>query len=131
MKVKKQFTLYLENKPGELSRVTRRLAAEKINLEGLSSVISSDVGLVQVVVSNAAKTRRVLKQHKIPFTEQDVLILGLKNVPGSLADVVDRAAKRGINISYAYATACECSEACGCYVVISAPDLDKLQRALS
>ena len=31
--IKKQFTLYLENKPGALEKVTRLLGKEKINIE--------------------------------------------------------------------------------------------------
>jgi hypothetical protein len=52
--IKKQFTVYLENKPGELARVTSRLARERINLEGISAYTSADVGLVQLVASNAS-----------------------------------------------------------------------------
>ena len=57
--IKKQFTVYLENKPGALARVTERLATAKVNIEGISVAASSDVGLVQVVVSNAAATKKV------------------------------------------------------------------------
>ena len=34
--IKKQFTLYLENRPGLLAKVTRLLAMHKLNIEGIS-----------------------------------------------------------------------------------------------
>ena len=55
--IKKQFTLYLENKPGALAKVTRQLGNEKVNIDGISVAESTDVSLVQVVASNAAATK--------------------------------------------------------------------------
>jgi hypothetical protein len=126
--VKKQFTLYLENKPGELARVTRLLAGERINIEGVSAYTSTDVGLVQVVVSNAPRTRAVLRRAGVAFTMQDVAVLALPNAPGALAAVAAKIAESGVNINYLYATACECSRECRCYVVISAPNLERVSR---
>lgn len=121
--LKKQFTLYLENRPGELARVTRTMAKEKINIEGISAYSSTDVGLVQIVVSNAPRTRAVLRRSGVAFTIQDVVVLSLPNEPGSLADLTAKIAESGMNISYLYATACECRHECRCYAVISAPNL--------
>jgi len=61
---------------------------------------------------------------------QDVAVISLNNQPGALSDVVCRIARCGANINYVYATACECSEKCRCFVVISAPDLKQLKGLL-
>ena len=127
--IKKQFTLYVENKPGELAKIARMLTKEKINIDGVSVAETTDVGLIQVVVSNAAKTRKVLKKAEIPFTVQNVSLLLLKNVPGALWDVVDRLAKKKVNINYVYATGCNGNKTCEAYVVIGAPDLNKVEEA--
>jgi hypothetical protein len=126
--IKKQFTLYLENKPGALSRITDKLAAGKINIEGISVSESTDVGLVQVVVSNAEKTKKILKRLSVPFTIQNVALLSITNKPGALAEIIKKLARTGVNINYIYATACECNKTCECYAVISAPDLKKLEK---
>ena len=125
--IKKQFTLYLENKPGALSRVTRQLGREKVNIDGISVAESADVSLVQIVASNAAVTRRVLKRLAIPFTVQEVALLPLENVPGALCRVVSELARKKVNINYVYATGsagrCPATD----YVVIGAPDLSKVE----
>jgi len=126
MKIKTQFTLYLKNEAGELSKITRKLASADINIEGISVSATTDVGLVQVVVSAAAKTRTLLKTDRIPFTEQKVVLAPLRNEPGALSHIVTRISKAGININYVYATACMCGSDCRCYAVISAPNLEKL-----
>ena len=127
--IKKQFTIYLENKPGELARVSRFLKTAKINIEGISVSASTDIGLVQIVPSNAANTRKVLNKAKVAFTVQDVALVPLENKPGALADIASRMARDGVNINYIYATGCTCKDACGCYAVISAPDLPKAEKA--
>jgi hypothetical protein len=131
--IKKQFTLYLENRPGELARVTSVLAREKVNIEGISVSAGPDVGLVQLVADNAAVARKILARERVPFTVQDVAVVSLVNVPGALELVVSRLAAAGVNISYIYATACQCCPTtcsacdCKCSVVVSAPDLRKVE----
>lgn len=127
---KQQFTLYLENKPGVLARITRRLANAKVNLEGISVANSSDVALVQMVVSRTVAARKILKDLGVAFTVQDVAVVPVRNIPGGLAAIVDRLAAAKVNINYVYATACDCVTGCKCcsYVVISAPDLKRVDK---
>jgi hypothetical protein len=127
--IKKQFTLYLENKPGELAKVIKKLANVRVNIEGISVSESTDISLVQIVVSNAMTTRQVLSKSKIAFTIQDVALLPIRNEPGALSEIVARLASFGVNINYVYATASDCKKDCDCYAIISAPNLKKVEAA--
>jgi hypothetical protein len=127
--IEKQFTLYLENKPGVLAHLTQQLARAKVNIEGISVAESTDVAIVQIVADKTAAASRALKAAKIPFTVQNVAVLRLKNQPGALAEVVSQLARARVNINYVYATGCSCSQNCECYAVISAPDLNKVKAA--
>ena len=129
--IKKQFTLYVENRPGVLARLTKRLADSTINIEGISVASSADVALVQIVVSNAAVTRRILREMSIAFTVQDVVLHPLHNTPGSLARVMAFLGRRKINVNYVYATACDGQKGCRCLAVISAPDIKAANAALA
>jgi len=126
--IKKQFTLYLENRPGALAKVAQGLEREKINIEAISVAASTDMSLVQLLPSNAAKTRRVLKKLGVSFTVQYVSLLPLDNVPGALCKVVSVLAKSNVNINYIYATGNVTAKGAMDYVVISAPDLDNLEK---
>ena len=127
--IKKQFTLYLENKPGALAIVTRLLANADVNIDGISVAGTADVGLVQLVVSNARATQQALKKANIAYTVQDVARVAMPDKPGALSEVIARMAKKGININYVYATGCDCKDGCNCYAIISAPDLKKAEKA--
>ena len=125
--IKKQFTLYLENKPGELARVTKVLATERVNIEGISVSAGVDVALVQLIADNASAARKALAKARVSFTVQDVAVVPLLNEPGSLELIVSKLAAAGVNVNYVYATACvDCGQES--YVVISAPDLQKVEK---
>lgn len=127
--IKKQFTLYLDNKPGALAAITRRLADAKVNISGISVSESTDVGLVQMVVSNVAEAKKIFNGARVPFSTQDVSMLELDNRPGALCDLVTVLAKQKVNINYVYSTICDCNKGCAANVVISAPDLEKVEKA--
>jgi hypothetical protein len=126
--IKQQFTLYLENKPGELAKVTRLLASKRVNIEGISVSASTDIGLVQIVVDNEVTARKVLKAARLAFTTQEVALLTLRNEPGALASLVAKVSRTGTNINYVYATGCPCTGTGRSYAIISAPDLAAVER---
>ena len=125
--IKSQFTLYLENRPGVLAAVAGKLAKAKVNIEGISAATSSDVGIVQLIVSSAAAASKVLDKAKIAYTTQKVAVLPLKNKPGELARLAGRLGRQGVNLNYLYGTACE--SGAESMLVVSAEDLKKLERA--
>ncbi|MFO7870936.1 MAG: ACT domain-containing protein [Kiritimatiellia bacterium] len=126
--IKKQFTLYLENKPGELAGITRKLADAGVNLEGISVSESTDVGLIQIVAGDDSAAEKVFRDTRVSYTVQKVVLCALGNKPGALSSVLAELAESGVNINYVYATSSDCECECRCNVVISAPDLAKVEE---
>ncbi len=128
--IKKQFTLYLENKPNTLATVMQSMAAAKINIEGMSVSESTDIALVQMVASQPDEAKRVLTESDVAFTVQNVSVISLQHVPGSLSEMVSRLSQGGVTINYIYATGCSCGGAngCGCYAVIGADNLERVEE---
>ena len=125
--IKTQLTLYLNNKPGELARATDAISTADVNIEGLSIAATADVGLVQVIASNAATVRRALNKARIPFTEQKVAVLRLKDRPGELAKMARQLAKKMVNINCVFATAPPPGAKGECTVVINADNLQQVE----
>lgn len=126
--IKKQFTIYLQNKPGSLARITKRLASGRINIEGISVAETADLSLVQLVVDKPAAARKVLKQESFPFTVQDVVVLHMADRPGALHGLLRRLSSAGHNINYLYATASDARKG-ECAVVVSGDDLKQVESA--
>ncbi|HSV26287.1 MAG TPA: ACT domain-containing protein [Sedimentisphaerales bacterium] len=105
MRLEKQFSVFMVNKPGVLANVLGEIADSKVNVVALTMMDSMEHGVLRVVSTNADKTRAVLTKLNMPFSETDVLCLTISNKPGALAEVAEKLAKNHINITYAYCTA--------------------------
>ena len=60
MKVEKQLSLFLENKPGTLAAVCQALADEAVNIYAISVVDAVDHAVVRMVVSDPTKAITLL-----------------------------------------------------------------------
>ncbi len=127
--IKRQYTLYLENKSGMLAKVTKSLEKAGVNIEGISVAESTHTALVQLVVSNAAKAKIAFTKAKIAFTVQKVAVLEVPHAPGALASLALKLAETKVNIHYIYGTAAD--DQAQCCLVVSADDLAKVEAALA
>ena len=99
-----QFSVFLVNKPGVLSKIFRELAKAKINIQTISMMDSTEHGVLRMIAKDPAAARAVLTSLNVPVTETDVLTLRLPNHPGAVADLCEKLAAAHIPIGYMYCT---------------------------
>ena len=87
MKTVKQLALFLENKPGTLSKVCHVLAAAKINLYAISVSDAVDHAVVRMIVNDPNKALHLLGEYGVLVVERGVLMLEGRNKTGELADL--------------------------------------------
>ncbi len=104
MEMLKQFSIFMVNKPGILSRILDEFTKSKINISALTVMDSVEHGVLRVVPEDADKLRNALNKTNIQFNETEVLCVTLPNKSGAFASVTDKLAKAHINIAYAYVT---------------------------
>jgi len=102
MKIVRQLALFLENKPGTLSKVCEALAAAKINIHAISVSDAVDHAVVRMVVDDSQGALHLLGEHGVLVVERDVFMLEGQNKPGELADIAAKLARNKVNIEYAY-----------------------------
>ena len=107
MKIVKQLSVFLENKPGTLSKVCRALAHEGINLYAMTVSDTIDHAVIRIVVSEPDKAVRMFESSGVLVIENEVIQVPLKNEPGQLAKLSDKLSLAGVNIDYAYCAADE------------------------
>lgn len=100
-----QFSIFMVNKPGVLSKILLALAAAKVNIVAMTMMDSMEHGVMRLVGTGSAKIRDVLNRLNLQFSETDVLCINLPNKAGAFADVTEKLSTAHINISYAYCTA--------------------------
>jgi len=124
-----QFSVFLVNRPGVLSRVFQELGKAKVNITSISMMDTTEHGVLRLVMDDPDGARTVLKQLEVPFSETEVLAVTLPNRPGAVADLCDRLANKHVNIAYLY---CTSGAAKGkTKVVIKVPDIKKAVKVLN
>jgi len=98
----KQISVFVENQPGRLSRLTRTLAQNDISIIAISISDTVDFGILRCLVDDPDKAERVLKESGFTASMTRVLAVELEDVPGGLADVLDELSAAEINVAYVY-----------------------------
>jgi hypothetical protein len=98
----KQLSVFAENKPGKLERITKALADGGINITALSITGGADFGVIKFVVDKYDEAYRNLKEKGFTVSLNEVLGIELVDRPGGLHDVVAALGKHNINVENAH-----------------------------
>jgi hypothetical protein len=98
-----QISVFLENKSGRLSDVTRTLAENGINIRALSIADTIDYGLLRLIVNDPARATEALTEQGFTVAKTEVLAIEVPDRPGGMAGIIDILAAKGLNIEYMYA----------------------------
>ena len=101
----KQISIFLENKPGQLSSICRALAKENINIATLSLADSADFGIVRMIVDDHVNGCDVLAKAGFAVVQTDVVMATVPDRPGGMAEIMEKLDRAGVDIEYSYAYA--------------------------
>ena len=106
MKVEKikQFSVFMPNKPGALSRLVALFAEKGVNILGIASEVSAESGLVRIALANDSDASSLLSKAGFSSVETHILSVELDDRPGELLRVSDALALGKINITTVYGT---------------------------
>ena len=99
----RQISIFLQNKPGQLSQICRDLADADINLATLSLADTSDFGIVRLIVDDHEKAKTTLAAKGHVVNVREVVAVCVPDRPGGMAEVMTALDAAGANIEYSYA----------------------------
>lgn len=102
MKLIKQISIFAENKPGKLERITKVLAEEKINILAISIAGSDGFGVIKFVVNKSEQAFRILKQKGFTVSLNEVIGIEMEDKPGGLDKIAQILSKHNLNIENAH-----------------------------
>ncbi|MEE4240873.1 MAG: ACT domain-containing protein [Desulfopila sp.] len=102
MKVE-QIAIFLENKSGRLSEITRVLAENGINIRSLSLADTADFGILRLIVDKVEEAERVLKTEGFTVGKTNVIAVEVPDKVGGLASVLKVIEEADLNVEYMYA----------------------------
>jgi hypothetical protein len=99
----KQLSIFLENKSGRLSEVSKILGSNGINMSAFSVADTSEFGILRMIVSEPERACKVLRESQFAVSLTDVVCLNCPNEPGALAKALQILSDNKIAIEYLYA----------------------------
>ena len=100
------FTIILEDRPGQLARIGEALGDAGVNIEGVSCAVDDGRGVVHVAVEDAEAARSALAGAGIDVAHEAEAWLidniGGEERPGTLGRMTRKLADAGVNIEAFY-----------------------------
>lgn len=97
-----QISVFMENKPGKLEKVTGLLAAEGINIRAITIADGGDFGVLKLLVNDPEKAASILKRAGLAAVLKEVVAVKISDQPGGLDRVARILSENRVNIKDAY-----------------------------
>jgi hypothetical protein len=101
MKVK-QLSVFLENKPGALSRPVQTMAKARLNILALSVADTQQFGILRFILHDWEKAMDQLEREGFVVKVTDMVAIEVGDAPGGLASILAALEKTRVNLEYMY-----------------------------
>ena len=98
----RQFTVFLENRVGQLLEVVRRFEGSRVRIGALSIVDAAECAFVRFLLSHPEQGREILERAGLAIIESDLIGVELPEGPQPLLRVCTALLQAEINIIQAY-----------------------------
>ncbi len=98
----RQFTVFLENRVGQLLEVIRRFEGSKVRIVALSIIDSAECAFVRFLLSHPEEGREILERAGLVIIESDLIGVELPPGPHALLEVCTALLQAEVNIAQAY-----------------------------
>ncbi|HEY6563906.1 MAG TPA: acetolactate synthase [Pirellulaceae bacterium] len=98
----RQFTVFLENRVGQLLEVVRRFEGSKVRIVALSIQDSFECSFVRFLLSHPEQGREILERAGLALIESDLIGIELPDGPQPLLQVCTALLQAEVNIVQAY-----------------------------
>ena len=97
-----QISIFLENRAGQLSEITKILSENSIDLKALNIAETADYGILRIISDDSDKAAKLLRDNGFIVTETPVAAAAVPNKAGGLNDLLNIFSKEEIDIEYMY-----------------------------
>ncbi len=98
----RQISVFVENQPGSMMKVTSVLTESKVNIRAISTFDTPEFGIMRLVVDDPVKAKNSLTEKGFVTRVSDVIGVELKDEKGNLNQMLKILADGKINVNYIY-----------------------------
>ncbi|HYO25145.1 MAG TPA: acetolactate synthase [Lacipirellulaceae bacterium] len=98
----RQFTVFLENRVGQLLEVVRRFEGSHVRIVALTISDSTECAIVRFLLSDPEQGREVLERAGLAIVESDLIGVELPDSPQPLLQVCTALLQAEVNITQVY-----------------------------
>ncbi|MEA1971230.1 MAG: ACT domain-containing protein [Thermodesulfobacteriota bacterium] len=123
-----QLSIFAENKPGRLAKITRILKEGGINMRAITISTSDEFGVINLLVDNPEGARDILEDDGLTVSMKEVVAVVIEDKPGGLDKLIQLLLDEDINIENAYGFVLESHEKA--VFVVDVDQMEKTQKVL-
>jgi hypothetical protein len=97
-----QISVFVENKPGRIERVTEILMKADVNIRAITVMGTFEYGVIKLLVDKPEAAYEALKSEGITAYKREILAVLMDDRPGGLHRIAKVFGQRQINIEDAY-----------------------------
>ena len=97
-----QISVFLENRAGQLSNITRVLSENGVDLRAINIAETQDYGVLRIIPADAQKASSVLLENGFIMAMTPVIAVAVPDRPGGLNSLLEALAEENIGIEYMY-----------------------------
>ena len=97
-----QISIFLENRAGQLSNITRVLSENGVDLRAINIAETQDYGVLRIIPADAQKASSVLLENGFIMAMTPVIAVAVPDRPGGLNSLLEALAEENIGIEYMY-----------------------------
>ncbi|GAB6182641.1 ACT domain-containing protein [Thermodesulfovibrio hydrogeniphilus] len=121
-------SIFAENKPGRLEKITKVLAEADINILAFSITSTNGFGVIKFLVNKWNEAFKLFKEKGFTVSLNEAIGIEMKDQPGGLYEVVKILSSKGINIESAAVYVAETRKKA--YLIAEVEDTEKAKKAL-
>ena len=123
-----QLSIFVENKPGKIAKITDHIAKAGIDIRALSVADTQDFGILRLIVNDTKKAVAALKEKNYIVSSTEIVAVCLPDQPGSLANLLGTLKENDINLEYMYAFFTRKRD--HAYMALRVSDIEKTTKVL-
>ncbi|MCP4137745.1 MAG: ACT domain-containing protein [bacterium] len=97
-----QVSVFAENKPGKINRITGVLEKNNINIRAITISDTGDYGIIKLLLEKPVDGCKALQEDGIAATLKEIIAVKMDDTPGGLHKPASLLAENDINVLDAY-----------------------------